>query len=84
MESDSEEEKEKESKDDEEESEQEDAGDLDVVLEKLLEICKACHLTTKTYIIAAQQKQKRQYDNKHNSLKVCIICYSIVNIFIEG
>ena len=41
------EEEEKESKDDEVESEQEDAEDLDVVLEKLLELHKACHFTAK-------------------------------------
>ena len=50
--------------------EEEDAEDLDAVLERLLEIREKCHLKAKENICAAQQKQKRQYDNKHNSLKV--------------
>ena len=63
-------EEEEEEKEEEEEEEEEDAEDLDAVLDKLLKIREKCHLKAKENICAAQQKQKRQYDKKHNALKV--------------
>ncbi len=59
-----------EEEEDEEEEEEENAEDIDAVLGRLLEIREKCHLKAKENICAAQQKQKRQYDKKHNSLKV--------------
>ncbi len=59
-----------EEEEEEEDKEEEDAEDIDAVLGKLLEIREKCHLKAKENICAAQQKQKRQYDKKHNSLKV--------------
>ena len=52
------------------ESEEEDAEDAEAVMQKLLTIREKCHLKAKENIDAAQQKQKRQYDKKHNALKV--------------
>ena len=53
-----------------EQSEEEDAEDINEVVEKLLTIRERCHLKAKTNISSAQQKQKHQYDKKHNALKV--------------
>ena len=61
---------EQEEEEEEEMKEEEDAEDLDAMLERLLEILEKFHLKAKENICAAQQKHKRQYDNKHNSLKV--------------
>ncbi len=52
---------------------EEDGEDMDEILRMLMEIRDRCHLNAKENIVAAQQKQKQQYDNKHNSLKVLII-----------
>ena len=54
----------------EETKNEEDGEDMDGILRKLMEIRDRCHLNSKENIAAAQQKQKQQYDNKHNSLKV--------------
>ena len=56
---------------DKEDSEEEDAEDAEAVMQKLLDIREKCRLKAKDNIGAAQQKQKRQYDKKHNALKVC-------------
>lgn len=53
-----------------EESEEEDSEDTEAVIEKLLAIRENCHLKAKANIDAAQEKQKKQYDSKHNALKV--------------
>ena len=60
------------------ESEEEDAEDAEAVMQKLLNIREKCHLKAKQNIDAAHQKQKRQYDKKHNALNVhyCIGIYS--------
>ena len=57
----------------------EDAEDIDVVIQKLLDIRERCHLKAKENIGNAQEKQKQQYDNKHNTLKVSawLLCYNI-------
>lgn len=47
-----------------------DGETVERILENLLKIREKCHLRAKENIIAAQQKQKKQYDQKHNSLKV--------------
>ena len=52
------------------ESEEECPEDIDAVIENLLTIRERCHLKAKENIDAAQDKQKRQYDSKHNALKV--------------
>ena len=54
----------------EETENEEDREDMDGILRRLIEIRDCCHLNAKEKIAAAQQKQKQQYDNKHNSLKV--------------
>ncbi|XP_064406458.1 uncharacterized protein LOC135351399 [Halichondria panicea] len=53
----------------EETENEEDGEDMDGILRRLMEIRDRCHLNAKENIAAAQQKQKQQYDNKHNSLK---------------
>ena len=53
------------------EDSEEDAEDAEAVMQKLLDIREKCHLKAKENIGAAQQKQKQQYDKKHNALKVC-------------
>ena len=58
---------------DEGDSEDEGTENIDEVIQKLLEIRERCHLKAKENIATAQEKQKRQYDNKHNSLKVCFL-----------
>ena len=52
-------------------SEEED-GDQDEILTRMLEIRERCHSKAKENIAAAQDKQKKQYDAKHNSLKVSL------------
>ena len=54
----------------EETENEEDGEDMDGILRRLMEIRDRCHLNAKENIAAAQQKQKQQYDKKHNSLKV--------------
>ena len=54
-------------------SEEEDTEDAEVVMQKLLDIREKSHLKAKENIDAAQQKQKRQYDKKHNALKVYML-----------
>ena len=49
---------------------EEDAEDVDAMIQKLLGIQEQCHLKAKENIGNAQEKQKRQYDSKHNALKV--------------
>ena len=62
---------EEEKTDTEEMSEQEDGDqDIDELLRRAIELRDKCHDKVKENIAAAQQKQKRQYDEKHNSLKV--------------
>ena len=56
--------------DSDEESEEEDSEDTEAVIEKFLTIRERCHLQAKTNTDAAQEKQKKQYDSKHNALKV--------------
>ena len=55
-----------------EQSEEEDTEDVHIneMVERLLAIRERCHLKAKTNISNAQQKQKHQYDKKHNALKV--------------
>ena len=50
-----------------EDCEEEDSKDTEA---KLLAIGENCHLKAKANIDAAQEKQKKQYDSKHNALKV--------------
>ena len=52
------------------EDSEEDAEDAEAVMQKLIDIREKCHLKAKENIGAAQQKQKQQYDKKHNALKV--------------
>ena len=47
-------------------SDEEETEDINAVMEKLLDIRDTCHLKAKQNISAAQEKQKRQYDKKHN------------------
>ena len=56
--------------DSDEESEEEDSEDTEAVIEKFLTIRERCHLQAKTNTDAVQEKQKQQYDSKHNALKV--------------
>ena len=53
-------------------SDEEETEDMDAVMEKLLDIRDRCHHKAKENIGAAQEKQKWQYDKKHNALKVII------------
>ena len=62
------------------ESEEEDA---EAVMQKLLNIREKCHLKAKENIDAAQQKQKRQYDKKHNALKVYYYRYIAISALTE-
>ena len=52
------------------EDSEEDAEDAEAVMQKFFDIREKCHLKAKENIGAAQQKQKQQYDKKHNALKV--------------
>ena len=60
------------------ESDEEEEGDIDGVLSKLLEIRDQCQDKAKKNISEAQEKQKKQYDSKHNTLKVYIILHSYI------
>ena len=60
-------------------SEEEDVRDTDYILQRLLEIRECCHGKAKENIAAAQEKQKKQYDAKHNSLKVYIYQCTILH-----
>lgn len=51
-------------------SDEEETKDMDPVMEKILDIRDRCHHKAKQNIGAAQEKQKRRYDKKHNALKV--------------
>lgn len=50
--------------------EEEEEGDIDGILSRLLEIRDHCQEKAKKNISKAQEKQKKQYDSKHNALKV--------------
>lgn len=50
-------------------SEDEDV-DTDGILQQLLEIRERCHSKAKENIASAQERQKKQYDAKHDALKV--------------
>ena len=50
-------------------SEDEDV-DTDGILQQLLEIRERCHSKAKENIASAQERQKKQYDAKHDTLKV--------------
>ena len=60
------------------ESDEEEEGNIDGVLSKLLEIRDQCQEKAKKNISEAQEKQKKQYDSKHNTLKVYIILHSYI------
>ena len=54
---------------------EEEDGDTEEILAKMLEIREWCHSKAKENIAAAQDKHKKQYDAKHNSLKVSLRWY---------
>ena len=54
---------------------EEEDGDTEEILARMLEIRERCHSKAKENIAAAQDKQKKQYDAKHNSLKVSLRWY---------
>ena len=52
-------------------SEEEDRNvDTDCILQQLLEIRECCHSKAMENIANAQERQKKQYDAKHDALKV--------------
>ena len=58
--------------------------DIDGILSELLRIRDDCHEKAKKNISTAQQRQKKQYDSKHSTLKVlhthAVIVHVIINI----
>lgn len=53
----------------------EEDGDLDTdsILHRLMEIRERCHAKAKENITSAQEKQKKEYDAKHDTLKVNVM-----------
>lgn len=60
-------------------SEDEEDGNIDDIMDRMLELRKCCHGKAKENITTTQIKQKKQYDKKHNSFKVRAI-YIIIEI----
>ncbi len=53
-------------------SDTEEAENIDAIISNLVKVRDFCHSKAKDNISVAQEKQKKQYDAKHNSFKVYI------------